>query len=63
MPIVQISLLQGRTKEMKEELIEKVTDTIAGTLKISKDLVHIILYDVPRENAGHGGVPRSKVTP
>ena len=60
MPIVQISLIAGRTPEKKELLIKKVTEAIAETLEIPKERVHIILQDVPRENMGDGGVPHSK---
>jgi 4-oxalocrotonate tautomerase len=63
MPIVQISMIQGRTKEKKEELIKKVTDAIVEALQIPHDRVHIILSEVPRENLGHGGVSLSKRDP
>jgi 4-oxalocrotonate tautomerase len=61
MPIVQISMIQGRTKEKKEELIKKVTDAIAEALQIPHDRVRIILNEVPKENLGYGGVPLSKM--
>jgi 4-oxalocrotonate tautomerase len=61
MPIVQISLIQGRTKEKKEELIKKVTDAIVDALQIPHDRVRIILNEVPKENLGYGGVPLSKM--
>jgi 4-oxalocrotonate tautomerase len=63
MPIVQISLLPGRTPEKKEELIKNVTNAIADTLQIPKDRVHIVLHEVPKENIGAGGVPLSKKQP
>lgn len=63
MPIVQISMIQGRTPEMKERLIQKVTDAIAEALQITVDKVHIVLYDVPKENIGHGGIPLTKINP
>ena len=63
MPIVQISLLPGRTPEKKEELIKNVTNAIADTLQIPKDRVHIVLHEVPKENIGDGGVPLSKKQP
>jgi len=61
MPIVQISLIAGRTSEKKEQLIKRVTDAIAETLEIPKERVHIVLQDVPRENIGDGGIPLSKI--
>jgi len=60
MPIVQISMIQGRTPEKKEQLIRKVTEAIVEVLQIPADRVQIILNEVPKENLGHGGVPLSK---
>jgi 4-oxalocrotonate tautomerase len=61
MPIVQISMIQGRTPEKKEELMKKVTDAITDALQITKDRVRIILHEVPKENIAYGGVPLSKL--
>ena len=61
MPTVQISLLPGRSPEKKEQLIKKVTDAIVEALQIPKDRVHILLYEIPKENIAHGGVPLSKM--
>ncbi|OGP75655.1 MAG: hypothetical protein A2V86_17675 [Deltaproteobacteria bacterium RBG_16_49_23] len=61
MPIVQISMIQGRTPEKKEELIKKVTDAIAETLEIPKERVQIVLNEVSKENIGRGGIPLSKI--
>ena len=63
MPIVQISMLPGRTPEKKGELIEKVTDAICGVLQIPKDRVHLVIYEIPKENIGNGGIPLSKSSP
>lgn len=60
MPTVQITMLQGRTPEMKEELMKKVTDAVVDSLKVPKDAVQILLHEVPKENIGHGGIPLSK---
>ena len=61
MPIVQISMIQGRTPEKKEQLIRKVTEAIIEVLKVPPDRVRIVLNEVPKENLGYGGVPLSKV--
>ena len=63
MPIVQISMVAGRTPEKKEQLIKKVTDAIVEALEIPADRVHIILNDIPKENIGDGGIPLSKKNP
>jgi 4-oxalocrotonate tautomerase len=61
MPIVQISMIAGRTPEKKEQLIKKVTEAIVEVLQIPEERVHIVLNDVPKENIGRGGVPLSKL--
>jgi len=61
MPIVQISMIAGRTPEKKERLIKKVTEAIVEALQIPADKVRIILNEVPKENIGVGGVPLSKI--
>jgi 4-oxalocrotonate tautomerase len=61
MPIVQINMIQGRTREKKEELMKKVTDAIVDALQIPKDRIRIVLNEVPKENIGYGGVPLSKI--
>jgi 4-oxalocrotonate tautomerase len=61
MPIVQISMIAGRTPEKKEQLMKKVTDAIVEVLQIQADQVHIVINDVPKENIGDGGVPLSKM--
>lgn len=60
MPIVQISMIQGRTPEKKEELIKRVTDAVVEALKVPADRVRVILNEVPKENLGVAGVPLSK---
>jgi 4-oxalocrotonate tautomerase len=61
MPIVQISMIQGRTPEKKEQLIKKVTEAIMEVLQVPADRVRIVLNEVPKENLGVGGVPLSKI--
>lgn len=61
MPIVQISMIQGRTPEKKEQLIKKVTEAIIEVLQVPADRVRIVLNEVPKENLGYGGVPLTKI--
>ena len=61
MPIVQITMAQGRTSDKKEELIKRVTDAIVETLQVPIDSVRIALYELPRDNIAFSGVPISKM--
>jgi 4-oxalocrotonate tautomerase len=60
MPIVHISLIEGRPKEVKEALMEKVVEAITGTLQIPKETVSIVLHETKKENVTSAGVPLSK---
>ena len=61
MPIVQITMAQGRTSDKKEELIKRVTDAIVEILQVPIDRVRIALYELPGDNIAFSGVPISKM--
>lgn len=60
MPIVNIELFDGRTDEMKKELMRKVSSVTAETLKIPLEHVQVILHEIARKNWSRGGVPYSE---
>ncbi|MGE8203221.1 tautomerase family protein [Heyndrickxia sp. NPDC080065] len=60
MPIVQVHLLEGRSKELKHQLISEITEAISRTLGNSPETIRVLLHDVPQENWGIAGVPMSK---
>ena len=55
MPIVRIEFLQGRTPELKNELIARVTDAVVTTLGVDLDQVRVLLYELPPEHWAVGG--------
>jgi 4-oxalocrotonate tautomerase len=58
MPIVEISLLAGRSKETKVALIKAVTDAVASTVGAPLESIRVILREVPPEHWGVGGVTK-----
>jgi 4-oxalocrotonate tautomerase len=60
MPIVQVHLLEGRSKEIKQQLISEITATVSRTLGNSPETIRVLLHDVPQENWGIAGIPMSK---
>jgi|TARA_B100002003_G_C13771670_1_gene382764 4-oxalocrotonate tautomerase len=60
MPVVKIDLWAGRTEELKENLIKKVTDVVVAVCKCPKEAVTIVINDIPKENWGSGGEQHSK---
>ncbi|WAH38066.1 2-hydroxymuconate tautomerase [Alicyclobacillus dauci] len=60
MPLVQMSILEGRSPEVKKELIREVTDAVVRTLGAKPEAVRVLLYEMPKEHWGVGGVSRAE---
>lgn len=58
MPIIDVTLIEGRTPEKKEKLIAELTETTVRVLDAPIESVRVILREVPPEHFGSGG--RSK---
>jgi len=55
MPVVEIKLWEGRTKEQKEKIIKGVTDVLTDVLGIKPAAATVLIYDIPKRNWGTGG--------
>lgn len=60
MPIVNISLLEGRDDEAKAKLIGAVTDAIVDSIGAPRTAIRVLLTEVPPAHWGTAGVPKSK---
>ncbi len=60
MPVVKIDMWEGRDKAMKRKLIQAVSKTVAETLTIPVDRIHVIITDVPKDNWGLKGEQASE---
>ncbi len=56
MPLVQITLLKGRTVEQKRKVAERITQTMVEDAKAAKEAVIVTFVEVSREDYAHGGV-------
>ena len=56
MPVIQITMSQGRTVEQKRELVKVLTHESARILKTKQDAVRVLIYEVSKENWGNAGV-------
>ena len=54
MPVVQISVWAGMSKENKQKLVEGITKVVEE-LGIPREAVEIIIYEVPKTNWATGG--------
>ncbi len=55
MPIVEISLFEGRSDKLKEKLIENVSMSVADTLSVGLDEVIVKLDEMDRRHYAKGG--------
>ena len=56
MPVIQITVSQGRSVEQKRELIKVLTKETARIMKTNEEKIRILIYEVSKENWGNGGV-------
>jgi len=58
MPVVQVTLIEGRAPAQKEALIASVTDAVVEALDAPRDSVRVLLYEVPAAHWGVGGASK-----
>ena len=56
MPVIQITISQGRSLEQKRELIRVLTRETARIMNTEEEKVRILIYEVSKENWGNAGV-------
>ena len=56
MPLVQITLLKGRTTEQKRKIAQRITDVMVEEAKTDRDAIVVAFVDVERDSYARGGV-------
>ncbi|MGE5290981.1 MAG: tautomerase family protein [Micromonosporaceae bacterium] len=59
MPLVQVTMVRGRTVEQKHALIASVSAAVAQALSTPIDQVRVTIYEVGADEWGIGGQPYS----
>jgi 4-oxalocrotonate tautomerase len=54
-PIINVQFLEGRTREHKGVLIERLANVLVETLDVPEDAIRIILTEVSPDDWGVGG--------
>lgn len=60
MPIIDVTLLEGRCAADKNRLITELTDGAERALKAPRDTIRVIIREVPRENFAVAGVTKAQ---
>lgn len=63
MPIVEITLVEGRAPEVKRKLIAKVTDAVVEAVAAPPEAVRVILREIPPLHFGVAGKTKEKPSP
>lgn len=58
MPIIDVSLLEGRTAETKTTLMRELTEVAERVLGVPRESIRVILREVPPEHWAVGGVAK-----
>ena len=55
MPIIHIEMWEGRTKEVKKQIVEGVTKTLCDATGCPPEKVIIVIDDIKKENWAENG--------
>ena len=56
MPIVQVTMLQGRTADQKRKLAERITDAMVEEAGARREAIVVTFVEVSKESYASGGV-------
>lgn len=61
MPLIQVTIIEGRPPEKIKELISNITDTVSETLDAPKQNVRVLVTEMPNTHWGIAGVQASEL--
>ena len=56
MPIIHVSMIEGRTLDQKRKLVTSMTEAVVKSLDVKPEAVHIVIHDLPKTNCAGAGV-------
>lgn len=60
MPIIDITLLEGRDDATRRRLMREVTSAVERVLGAPPESIRVLLREVPRSHYAVGGVPKDE---
>ncbi len=61
MPLVEITLIEGRTAEQKAALITEVTGAVERSISAPRDAIRVALRELPAEHWAIGGASIAEI--
>jgi 4-oxalocrotonate tautomerase len=56
MPLIQITMLEGRTADQKRKIAQRITDTMVEEAGARREAIMIAFHEVSKESYASGGV-------
>jgi 4-oxalocrotonate tautomerase len=56
MPLVQITMLSGRTVDQKRKIAQRITDVMVEEARAQREAVVVTFHEVSKESYASGGV-------
>lgn len=63
MPLIQVTMVEGRTVEQKHALIRSLSESMADTLDVPLERIRVAIYEISADEWGIGGQPFSVARP
>lgn len=60
MPILDVTLISGRTADKKRALVRELTDATVRTLDVPRESVRVLLREIEPDHFAVGGVMKSE---
>ena len=58
MPLIDVTMIEGRSPEKKRALIKELTDAAERALEAPRASIRVIIREVPAAHWGVGGEPK-----
>jgi len=63
MPVVQVYLYKGRSKEVKKELVRRISKDFQEVANVSPESLHVLFHDMEKDDWGTRGTLASELPP
>jgi len=60
MPIIQVNMIEGRSDEQKEALIEAIATAVMNTIDAPEENIRVIINEAEKRHWGIGKLPAHK---
>lgn len=55
MPMITISMKEGRTKDQKAQLVKEITEAVVRVIGSNPESITIVIHEHPEENLARAG--------